>query len=137
MEDEVKKLYKNAEAYSKTCSHKVGRYCDEDNYCRDVDDIIPECCGLENCTKKYKDIIFGKYFSERAQLEVLKVLIEGRWIEFAHYRKGDKGNYYAGKVDFKAHFEADDFEEVIAGLTNKLWLYLNDTDKERIRRALR
>ena len=78
--------------------------------------------------------------SEHQQLELLKVLIEGRWIEFAHYRKGDLGSnpnhYYAGKVDFKAHFEDEDFAETLAGLINQIWCNLNETDKEKIREIL-
>lgn len=96
--------------------------------------IIPstgECIGYE---EKYP---FPE-LSEHQQLELLKVLIEGRWIEFAHYRKGDLGadHYYAGKVDFKSHFEDEDFAETLAGLTNQIWCNLNETDKEKIREVL-
>lgn len=74
----------------------------------------------------------------RQQIELLKVLIEGRWIEFAHYRKGDLGDfcYYAGKVNFKSHFEDEDFAETLAGLINQTWCNLNETDKEKIREIL-
>ena len=101
-----------------------------------VPQVIPstgECIGYE---EKY---LFPE-LSEHQQLELLKVLIEGRWIEFAHYRKGDLGSnpnhYYAGKVNFKAYFENEDFTETLAGLTNQIWCNLNETDKERIREIL-
>ena len=76
--------------------------------------------------------------SDSQQLDLIKVLIEGRWIEFAHYRKGDLGSscYYAGKVDFKAHHEDISFDEVIAGLLCKIWSSLNSTDKERVKEIL-
>ena len=77
--------------------------------------------------------------SDGQQLDLLKVLIEGRWIEFAHYRKGDLGSscYYAGKVDFKAHLEAEEFEEVLAGLIVRLWSNLSPTDQNKIKEILK
>ena len=76
--------------------------------------------------------------SDSQQLALIKVLIEGRWIEFAHYRKGDlkSGCYYAGKVDFKAHSEGSFFDEVIADLLCKLWSNLNSTDKRKVQDIL-
>ena len=136
--EEIKKLFKNAEILACTCSHKIQEYCDEDNYCREVDEIIPECCGIENCTKKYKDIVFDRYLTDRMQLQLLKVLIEGRWVEFAHYGKNSlkSGYYYAGKIDFKARFEAETFDETLAGLINKLWKNLSEKDQNKIKKIL-
>ena len=101
-----------------------------------VPQVIPSTGEVIGYEEKYP---FPE-LSEHQQLELLKVLIEGRWIEFAHYRKGDLGSnpnhYYAGKVDFKAHFEDEDFAETLAGLINQIWCNLNETDKEKIREVL-
>ena len=135
MEEEIRKLFKNAGADKWTCSHKIQKYCDENKGCRDpYFDPYPVCKGLEACTKDYKDEVFDRYFSPEMQLEVLKVLIDGLWIEFAHYR--NKG-YYAGKVDFKQHFEAETFEEALAGLVNRVWNSMSDSARERIREILK
>jgi hypothetical protein len=96
--------------------------------------IVPstgECIGYE---EKYP---FPE-LSEHQQLELLKVLIEGRWIEFAHYRKGDLGSksYYAGTVNFKNRFEAETFDETLAGIVNLLWSSMNNEDKNKIKKIL-
>jgi hypothetical protein len=83
-------------------------------------------------------VISHELFSEKMQLEVLKELIEGRWIEFAHYRKGDLGSksYYAGTVNFKNRFEAETFDETLAGIVNLLWSSMNNEDKNKIKKIL-
>lgn len=99
-----------------------------------VPQVIPSTGEVIGYEEKYP---FPE-LSYRQQIELLKVLIEGRWIEFAHYRKGDLGDfcYYAGKVDFKSHFENESFEEVLAGLINLMWENINGTDKEKIRKII-
>lgn len=75
--------------------------------------------------------------SDSQQLQLLQVLIRGRWIEFAQY-VGELGKpkYYVGKVDFKAHFEAETFEEALAGLTIRIWENLSITDKKKVQKIL-
>ena len=139
MEEEIKKLFKNAGADKWTCSHKIQKYCDENKGCRDpYFNPYPLCKGIKECTEDYKDEVFDRYFSPEMQLEVLKVLIDGLWVELAHYRKGDLGSgcYYAGKVDFKKHFEAPTFEETLAGLVNRMWGSISESARERIREIL-
>ena len=139
MKEEIIKLFKNAEADRWVCSQRIQKYCREGKGSRDpLFNPYPVCCGEEACTKDCKDIIFNRYFSEEMQLEVFKVLIEGRWIEFAHYRKGDLGSksYYAGTVNFKNRFEAETFDETLAGIVNLLWSSMNNEDKNKIKKIL-
>ena len=76
--------------------------------------------------------------SESQQLQILQVLIRGRWIEFAQY-VGELGipKYYVGKIDFKSYYKADSFREALAGLTVRIWENMSETDKNKIREALR
>ena len=85
-------------------------------------------------------IKFRPYYpmlSESQQLQILQVLIRGRWIEFAQYA-GELGKtkYYVGKIDFKAHYEAETFEEALAGLTVRIWENLSSTDKKKVQKIL-
>ena len=97
---------------------------------------------FNNAGVPIKDRPYCPSLSDYQQVELLKVLIEKRWVELAHYRKYDYNindynyYYYAGRIDFKAHFEDNSFEETLAGLTNRLWYNLGSTDKERIRKVL-
>ena len=71
--------------------------------------------------------------SDSQQLQIMQVLIKGRWIEFAQHA-GNK--YYMGRIDFKAHFEASTFEETLAGLTIRLWETLSEKDRNKIKEIL-
>ena len=101
----------------------------------DVKIKVPQCIPATGEIIGYEEKYPFPKFNYYQQIELLKVLIEGRWIEFAHYRKGDLDNsyYYAGKVDFKSHTESKSFEDVIAGLINLMWENLNNTDKQRVK----
>jgi hypothetical protein len=41
-----------------------------------------------------------------------------------------------GRIDFRAHFEAETFEEALAGLANKMWKDLPEKDKSKIKEIL-
>ena len=136
--EEIKKLFKNAGADKWTCSHKVQRYCDECERSRDTYfNPFPECTGIESCSKSYKDIIFNRNLNPEMQLEVLKALIRGRWIEFAQYM-GELGKekYYMGRIDLKKHYTGETFEETLAGIANQMWEELPESSKKKIKEIL-
>ena len=72
--------------------------------------------------------------SSYQQLELLKVLINGRWIEFGkHFHQG----YYMGEINFRHHVSTPDFESTLCGLICECWETFNSTDKERIKEILK
>lgn len=72
--------------------------------------------------------------SYKQQIELLKVAIEGRWLEFAkHFNSG----YYIGRVDLKKHVACKSFEEALAGTICFLWLEMSNRTKEKIREILK
>ena len=72
--------------------------------------------------------------SSYQQIELLKVLINGRWIEFGkHFSKG----FYMGEINFKHRISTPDFESTLCGLICQCWETFNDEDKERIRSILK
>ena len=76
--------------------------------------------------------------SDYQQIELIKILIDRTWIEFAYCRSGDLGSpyYYAGKIDFKSHYESSSFDETIAGLVCKMWPNFSESSKNKIREIL-
>ena len=102
---------------------------------RELGDIIRELYNKAEVPIKCRP--YYPMLSDSQQLKLLLVLIRGRWIEFAQY-VGELGKTkcYVGKVDFKAHFEAEYFDEALAGLTLRLWENLSETDKKKIQEIL-
>ena len=77
--------------------------------------------------------VYYPTFSYKQQIELLEVLLHGRWIEMAqHYPK----RYYMGRVDYKRHCEAETLEEVIAGLMCSMWRDFSDKEREEIIKIL-
>ena len=90
--------------------------------------IIPssgECIGY--------DLVYPSFTVEK-QIELLKVIMQGTWIEMAQHF-GTK--FYMGEINFKKHYEAETFEEVLAGITRLLWEELNPRQKEEIKNILK
>ena len=89
--------------------------------------IIPssgECIGY--------DLVYPSFTPEK-QLELLKVIMHGTWIEMAkHFNTG----YYMGEIDFKSHVEEKTFDEALAAIANLLWENISDKDKEEIKEIL-
>lgn len=85
------------------------------------------------------EVSWGKYLlaptlSYKQQIELIKVAIEGRWLEFAkHFSSG----YYIGRVDLKKHVACKSFEEALAGTICFLWLEMSNRTKEKIREILK
>ena len=101
--------------------------------------LLPVREGIVFCRLRYG---FSFYPADsrnqtHQQLQLLQVLIRGRWIEFAQY-VGELGKpkYYVGKIDFKAHFEAETFEEALTGLIIRIWENLSEKDKNKIQEIL-
>ena len=69
------------------------------------------------------------------QVEIFKILCNGRWIEIAQ-KAFHEGEWYAGGVDYKRRTYANSFEEVICALILKYWSEINERDKERIKEIL-
>ena len=72
--------------------------------------------------------------SDHQQLELLKTAMHGRWIELAQYFPK---KYYMGKIDFKRRFQAETFEECLAGIVLLLWEDFGEKEKEEVRDILR
>ena len=90
--------------------------------------IIPssgECIGY--------DLVYPSFTHEK-QIELLKVIMHGTWIEMAQHFGT---NYYMGRIDFRKHLEAETFEEALAGMTCLLWEELSEKDKERVKDILK
>lgn len=72
--------------------------------------------------------------SSYQQLELLKVLIHGRWIEFGrHFHTG----FYMGEINFKHHIQTPNFEDTLCGIICQCWDTFNEEDKEEIRKILK
>ena len=72
--------------------------------------------------------------SYKQQIEILKVAIKGRWLEFAkHFNSG----YYIGRVDLKKHVTCKTFEESLAGIMCLLWSEISETTREEVREILK
>lgn len=67
------------------------------------------------------------------QLELLKVLMHGRWVEFARWFPDD---YYAGEINFKNRIRTESFEETLSGMLLLCYDSFNDKDKERVKKIL-
>ena len=72
--------------------------------------------------------------SSYQQLELLKVLINGRWIELG---KHFHGGLYMGEISFRHHISTPDFESTLCGLICQCWETFNEEDKERIKSILK
>ena len=81
----------------------------------------------------YSGIPAYSSLSEHQQLEILKVIIHGTWIEISRYF-GKR--VYMGRIDYKRRYQAETFEECLAGITNLLWEEMSETSKEKIRKIL-
>ena len=69
------------------------------------------------------------------QVEIFKVLCNGRWIEIAQ-KAFHEGEWYAGGVDYKRRTYAHSFEEAVCALILKYWSEMRDNDKERVKEIL-
>lgn len=72
--------------------------------------------------------------SYKQQVELFKILIRGRWIEFANHISS---GYYIGKVNLRKHISCSSFEEALAGIILSLWSEFSETAKRDIREVLR
>lgn len=89
--------------------------------------IIPssgECIGY--------DLVYPSFTPEK-QIELLKVIMHGTWIEMAQHFDT---KFFMGEIDFRKHFEAETFEEVLAGITRLLWEEFSPRQKEEIKEIL-
>ena len=135
MGEEIKKLFEKVGAERWTCSQKIQKYCKENKDCRDpYFNPYPICVGFEECTKEYKNKVFDRFLTPEMQLEILKVLMSGTWVEFAQHF-GNK--FYMGRIDFKKRFQSETFEECLAGITNLMWEDLSESNKNRIKNILK
>ena len=70
----------------------------------------------------------------KAQIELLKVLIDGQWIEMSRHF----GNrYYMGTIDFKKRQENESFEDLLCSMIYLCYNNMNNERKQKIKIILK
>ena len=68
------------------------------------------------------------------QLELLKVLMHGRWVELARWFPN---KYYCGEINFKNRITTESFEETLSGMLLLCYDSFNKQDIGRIKEILK